>query len=156
MYAITWKNKLVQRVGVLAFLMACGLSCAYSQSGQVNHTRLSARADNVFQDLDLATDTLAVRFSDWGKSSLVPKWHPTTFMGKVWKPFWLAYKILVSSQLQRHCFYMPSCSAFPFVAWRQHGVIAFFLIVDRYFRCNPLAVQDALRWNPWLGERLRW
>ncbi len=152
-YQICWWK---QWLGIV--VLVTGFCVVYSQvpshrQGKTTSLHYLPTSDKRI-DLELATDSLVAAHSEWEKSWRKRK--PRTLMGKIWKPFWLAYKVLFSSQLQRHCFYVPSCSAFPFVAWHRHGAIAFFLIVDRYFRCNPLAVQDAMRWNPWLGERLRW
>lgn len=67
------------------------------------------------------------------------------------------YKKYISSNLRSRCIFTPSCSTYAIEALEKHNFfVAFFLIVWRLLRCNPLnkggydPVPDNLNQIKWL------
>ena len=67
------------------------------------------------------------------------------------------YRKHVSNGLNKRCIYTPSCSSYAVEALKKHGFFyAFFLIVRRLLRCNPLGkggfdpVPDSKKVLKWL------
>jgi len=50
-----------------------------------------------------------------------------------------AYQLIISPILKNNCRYLPSCSEYSILAFKEHGLlIGFYYSLKRIFKCHPL------------------
>ncbi len=49
------------------------------------------------------------------------------------------YQLIISPILKNNCRYLPSCSEYSILAFKEHGLlIGFYYSLKRIFKCHPL------------------